>query len=139
VPYVCILSSVISTLTGSFAPLGHSKQIRHWSLMRMLYWPWRSPRRGSNAFAGQGREVLQDHGGFKPVEPFQPAVRNGELLDPLAFGKRSVGTKCCSPLNTSLLARLPSGSDQQRFLYSYLLGRPRWLGRGSQKTIVQKV
>jgi hypothetical protein len=28
---------VISTLTGPFAPLGHSKQIRHWSLMRMLY------------------------------------------------------------------------------------------------------
>ena len=27
---------------GPFAPLGHSKQIRHWSLMRMLYWLLRS-------------------------------------------------------------------------------------------------
>jgi hypothetical protein len=45
-------------LTGPFPPLGHSKQIRHWSLMRMLYWPLRSPPQGLQRVARQGREVL---------------------------------------------------------------------------------
>ena len=33
----------IATLTGPGDLAGHSKQIRHWSLMRMLNWPLRSP------------------------------------------------------------------------------------------------
>ena len=34
-------------------PLGHSKQIRHWSLMRMLYWPLRSPLSASKRLQGK--------------------------------------------------------------------------------------
>ena len=37
--------SRISTLIGPGYPRGHSKQILHWSLTRMLYWPFRSPFR----------------------------------------------------------------------------------------------
>ena len=76
---------MISTLTGPFAPLGHSKQIRHWSLMRMLYWPLRFTAQGLQRVAGQGREVLQARGGFRRAV-FQPVVRN-RILDRLAFGK----------------------------------------------------
>src|SRR4051794_21056149 len=38
--------------------------------MQILYWPLRSPRRGLQRVAGQGREVLQARGGFKPVEGY---------------------------------------------------------------------
>ena len=61
--------------------------------MRMLYWPLRSPRRGSTALPGRAARLLQARGGFQPVEPFFSLSREtGELLDPLAFGKTlSVG------------------------------------------------
>ena len=35
-------------MSGPGEPGGHSKQIRHWSLIRMLYWPARSPLSASS-------------------------------------------------------------------------------------------
>jgi hypothetical protein len=78
---------VISTLTGPFAPLGHSKQIRHWFDADAVL-TFAVTAQGLQRVAGQGREVLQARGGFQPVEPFfSLSCETGELLDPLAFGK----------------------------------------------------
>ena len=38
--------------------MGHSKQIRHWSLMRMLYWPLRPPLNASKRLPGNRFEAL---------------------------------------------------------------------------------
>jgi hypothetical protein len=46
-------SSVIVGDLDVDRPVRALGQIRHWSLMRMLYWPLRSPRRGSSALPGR--------------------------------------------------------------------------------------
>ena len=64
-----------STVAGPGLPSGHSKQIRHWSLIRMLHWPL---------------PALQS---FKPVAGAQQVAETpvGERSWPARQGRRAIG------------------------------------------------
>jgi hypothetical protein len=79
---------MISTFTGPGDPAGHSKHIRHWSLIRMLYWPLRSPFSGFKAVAGQRRKILECRGRFQTVKLQAGGPLNaGKGFDPFAGSK----------------------------------------------------
>src|ERR1700733_4986955 len=59
--------SVISTWEGPTAPLGHSKQIRHCLLTRMLYWPARLPFNSSSRLR-QAAQIIERGCGLENLE-----------------------------------------------------------------------
>src|SRR5436309_14856116 len=68
-----------------------SKQIRYWSLIRMLYWPLRSPLRASRRKPGSlksQREVADPRVPAEPSQPFQLTGTDADfpIQQPLHLG-----------------------------------------------------
>jgi hypothetical protein len=86
---------VISTLIGPGDPSGHSKQIRHWSLMRMnanAVLALAIPLQSFQLVARECRKVLQAVGSVQAIKSdLCLPCKTGEVLDVLPLGE-TLGT-----------------------------------------------
>lgn len=73
-------------------PVGHSKQIRHWWLIRMLYWPFRSPFKASTRLPAEASKVSELDSGFRAIK-LEPgsAIKSRERI-PISVCSTILGT-----------------------------------------------